>query len=128
MRDHDYEVEVVTTRQVRRRRKPVLAHLEAVPLTPRDKLLRAAWWIAKPRRATWLPVVLVVAASMYGTPHMLVTYRCNGSGPYAHCSSCSYFGAQGMRDLISPGQCPVIRLMPIDWPALRETISESWNS
>lgn len=86
--------------------------------------LRAAWWIVKPRRATWTLGAVVAVVIGFGTPHLLITYRCLWVGtPGQRCSECRYFGVQGMRTHVGPDQdCPVIVMLPVDWRALRQSL------
>lgn len=75
-------------------------------------------WLLKRSPASWAWTAVLCGAVVYGTPHLLVTYRCSIHSP-EHCTSCSYFGVQGMRSHLSPpSRCPVIVFLPINWAAL----------
>jgi hypothetical protein len=84
----------------RKRRTPEQAAGTAKKHTALMLAARAAWWVLKPRRATWALGALVAVVIGYGTPHLLITYRCNPWGN--RCTECRYFGAQGMRSQLGP--------------------------
>lgn len=80
---------------------------------------KLAWWLVKPRRASWALASIVAVVVVFGTPHMLVTYRCGGQ----RCNECRYIGVQGMRSHLGPNwTCPVITMLPVDWAALQRQL------
>lgn len=83
-------------------------------------LAAALRWLIKPRVVTWGASALVFVTVAYGTPHLLVTYRCTGVGTQAtRCFECRYFGMQGMREQLGPNwDCPVVTMLPVDWAPL----------
>lgn len=83
---------------------------------------KVAWWIVKPRRASWALASIVAVVVTFGTPHVLVTYTCLWRGtPGQRCTACAYFGVQGMRGHVGrDGNCPLITLLPVDWAALHK--------
>ncbi|AKO96664.1 hypothetical protein MALG_01480 [Marinovum algicola DG 898] len=91
--------------------------------TARLRKLRALLWLLKPRVATWGLAAIVYVVTAYGTPHLLVSFRCGGSGSHVHCASCTYFGLQGMRTQYGrDGACWIVTLLPVDWRAVRSLI------
>lgn len=86
------------------------------------RIAKAAWWIVKPRRASWALASIVAVVVVFGTPHMLLTYQCLWRGtPGQRCTACSYIGVQGMRGYVGrDGNCPLIMLLPVDWAALQK--------
>ncbi|WP_170765890.1 hypothetical protein [Ruegeria lacuscaerulensis] len=85
---------------------------------------RAAWWIAKPRRITWAPAAVAALVLSFGTPHLLVYYRCGGVGtPGQRCYECNYYGVQGLRGQLGERwNCPVITMIPVNWNVLRRQL------
>lgn len=80
---------------------------------------KLAWWLVKPRRASWALASMVAAVVLFGTPHLLVTYRCGGQ----RCDECRYIGVQGMRSHLGPNwTCPVFTMLPVDWAALQRQL------
>lgn len=71
----------------------------------------------KPRKITWGAIALVGAALWYGTPYLLVTYRCQELGePHVFCFECHYYGLNGWEEHTpGPGECPMIRMYPVEW-------------
>lgn len=125
MSDHDFEVQVVATRRVRRKKAQTIGSVQEAPARGwKRNLFFCLLWLMKPRRMTWIPAALIAAVVMFGTPHLLVTFRCSALGtPNARCSACNYFGVQGMQHLYSPpSACPVVVLRPVDWAAVRRLI------
>ncbi|WP_417524223.1 hypothetical protein [Marinovum sp.] len=89
----------------------------------RLRKLRVVLWLLKPRVATWGLATILYVVLAYGTPHLLVTFRCGGSGSHVHCASCNYFGLQGMRTQYGrDGACSIVTLLPVDWRAVRNQI------
>jgi len=127
----DFDVEILSRKGPRRRKRK---------LDPgkRRKVLRAKPSVGllvygvlrgmlKPRVVVWLPVALIAGTLTYGTPHLLVTYRCGGVGtPAVRCSECRYIGVQGMREKLGPNwNCPVIAMLPFNWKAVvRKVVGE----
>jgi len=60
----------------------------------------------------------------YGTPHLLITYRCpRVITPAQVCAECRYFGIQGMRTHVGlSGNCPVLVMLPVKWGALAKSL------
>lgn len=125
-----FKVEVVGRKAPRAGRQKARRRAAAIDgrRSAGDRLFRVIVWLLKRRATTWVWAAVICGALLYGTPHLLITYRCSIHSP-DHCTSCNYFGVQGMRShLTPPSSCPVIVLLPINWAALRETIHERWNS
>ena len=81
-----------------------------------DRIIALLRWLLKPRVATWFAVAVIGVSLTYGTPHVLVTYRCIKDG---RCFECRYFGIQGMREQLgAQWDCPVFVMMPVDWAPL----------
>lgn len=108
----------------RKRRTPEQAAGMTPKRGPFGLVARAAWWIVKPRRATWALGALAAVVIGYGTPHLLITYRCPRVITSAQvCAECRYFGFQGMRTHVGlSGDCPVLVMLPVDWGALAQTL------
>ncbi|MFD0986236.1 hypothetical protein [Methyloligella solikamskensis] len=74
-------------------------------------------WLIRPRIKTWLLLVIISLGLIYGTPHLMIAYRCHKA--YGQCvtySDCRYIGIQGWRHgRPVNGQCSYVRIMPIDW-------------
>lgn len=108
----------------RKRRTPE----QAAGMKPKRSALmlaaRGAWWIVKPRRATWALGALAAVVIGFGTPHLLITYRCpRVITPAQVCAECRYFGVQGMRTYVGlSGNCPVLVMLPVKWGALAKTL------
>ena len=87
-------------------------------------VIRGLWWLAKPRRTTWVPAVLTSVVLGFGTPHLLVYYRCGGVGtPAQRCYECNYYGVQGLRGQLGERwNCPVITMIPVNWKVLRRQL------
>lgn len=79
--------------------------------------LRVTWWLVKPRRPTWALGAVAFVLIVYGTPHMLVTTNCTGTGtPGQRCFECRYLGVQGVRSHVGQNwNCPVIAMLPVNW-------------
>jgi hypothetical protein len=65
---------------------------------------------------------ICMAASLFGTPHLLYEYECEGYD-IRHCvyyTSCTYIGVQGWRKsrlgLLSAYDCPGVKLFPTTRP------------
>ncbi|MET4129229.1 hypothetical protein [Roseovarius sp. MBR-6] len=84
------------------------------------RIVGAARWLMKPRALTWIAAALATVTVTFGTPHVLVTYRCNGVGTQAtRCFECRYVGVQGMREYLGPQwNCPLVTMLPVNWSAL----------
>lgn len=121
----DFRVEVLS-RKAPRARKRKARRLERIPGEHNRRsnfrsMAALLWWLVKPRRPVWVLGALAFVLVAYGTPHVLVTYRCSGVGtPGLRCTECRYFGVQGMRSHLGPNwDCPVIAMLPVNWSALR---------
>jgi len=66
-----------------------------------------------------LAIALVVAAAIFGTPHVGWDYECRherrGGEPCKVCGWCEYYGLQGKRILRGDECGKLIRLLPVDW-------------
>lgn len=64
----------------------------------------------RPGNLMWLPIVLTawVAASHWGTPHLLVAYRWTGSEQFRFYRDCEYWGVSRFRLSPIDGRCPVV--------------------
>ena len=81
-----------------------------------DRIFGALHWLLRRNVAAWLCATVLGVSVTYGTPHVLVTYRCTEGG---RCFECRYFGVQGMREQLGPQwNCPVFVMMPVDWAPL----------
>jgi len=114
------KVEVVSRNAPRpRKRRPDPEKRAAVlqgRRTTGARLAAALRWLIKPRVVTWGASALVFVTVAYGTPHLLVTYRCIEGG---RCFECRYFGVQGMRAQLGPNwDCPVVTMLPVNWAPL----------
>ncbi|HEY8007551.1 MAG TPA: hypothetical protein VIE66_12320 [Methylocella sp.] len=65
---------------------------------------------------------ICMAASLFGTPHLLYEYECEGYD-IRHCAyytSCTYIGVQGWRKSkpgpLSAYGCPGVKMFALDWP------------
>jgi len=85
--------------------------------TRKQRALRALRWLIRPRIKTWLVLGLVAGCLLYGTPHLLITYRCHKSGGKCQVfADCNYVGVQGWRAAYpDQGRCSYLRLLPIRW-------------
>lgn len=127
----DFKIEVLGRKGPRPiRRKPQtgkrMAALQPKP-TASARIIGALRWLLKPRFAAWTAAALIAGVVTYGTPHLLVTYRCSNVGTAGmRCSECRYFGVQGMRNQLGPNwNCPVIAMLPVNWKAvLRKVVGE----
>lgn len=98
MADFDVESE--------RRRRPPRCRLTAKQLLEHPRLVAAAG--------------LVIAALVFGTPHLLVTYHCMGSCARVRAYSCDYLGIQGWRYDQQPRRgCAIVRLLPLKFDERR---------
>lgn len=127
----DFKVEVLGRKGPRRRKqKPDLGKRTAALHPKRSagaRIVGALRWLLKPRFAAWTAAALIAGVITYGTPHLLVTYRCSNVGTASmRCSECRYFGMQGMRNQLGPNwDCPVIAMLPVNWkPVLRKVVGE----
>lgn len=114
------KVEVISRKAPRPRKRPAEPSKRQAALEGRrttgERIFGALRWLLKPRVAAWLCAAVVGVTVTYGTPHVLVTYRCLEGG---RCFECRYFGVQGMRDQLGPQwNCPVFVMMPVDWAPL----------
>ena len=119
------EVKVeVLGRKLPRPRKLKWARVDRIKMAKRKASVFAsatklAWWLVKPRRASWSLASLAAVVVMFGTPHLLVTYRCGEQ----RCDECRYIGVQGMRNHLGPNwTCPFITMLPVNWAALQKQI------
>lgn len=87
-------------------------------------VLGLAWWVVKPRRPTWVLGALAFVLIVYGTPHVLVSTNCTGTGtPGSRCYECRYLGVQGVRSHMGPHwNCPVIAMIPVNWRVLKRQL------
>lgn len=101
----EFDVEVVGGRDIR----PVN--------TRRQRAMRALRWLIRPRVKVWLALGLIGGMLVYGTPHLLITYRCHKSGGKCQVfTDCNYYGVQGWRAAYpDQGRCSYLRLLPIQW-------------
>jgi hypothetical protein len=69
-------------------------------------------WV-RPTKLLWLPAVgaLFTAVALFGTPHVLWTYRYSGSPEAKHYLSCDYVGRDSQTVVPSHGTCPLIALL-----------------
>lgn len=122
----EVKVEILSRKPPRSRRFKFLRTTRIKQAQPKPgtafRLAKVAWWIVKPRRASWALASIVAVVVMFGTPHMLLTYQCLWRGtPGKRCTACSYIGVQGMRGyVVRDGNCPLIMLLPVDWAALQK--------
>ena len=101
-RRDDYEVRVESTPRERVKSDAELKG-EAV----------AAWLDANLGVRFWLLTILVVGNLVFGSPHLLVGYKCHGRcGQNATEFNCQYFGIGGRKvaDAVK-GKCSPVRLM-----------------
>lgn len=115
-----FKIEVTSRRGPRPRKRPVEPTKRQKVLAARraraDRIIAVLRWLLKPRVATWFSAAIIGVTVTYGTPHVLVTYRCIKDG---RCFECRYFGVQGMREQLGPNwNCPVFVMMPVDWAPL----------
>ena len=100
----DFDIEVVGARR---------------PQGPRrcSRLRAALGWLIRPRIKTWLVIGALGGMLIYGTPHVLVTYRCIKHGGTCQVfTECRYYGVQGWRyGAPDQGRCGFIRLIPTNW-------------
>ncbi|WP_375552559.1 hypothetical protein [Rhodophyticola porphyridii] len=81
-----------------------------------DRIFSALHWLLRRSVFAWLCAAVLGVSVTYGTPHVLVTYRCTDGG---RCFECQYFGVQGMREQSgAQWNCPVFVMMPVDWAPL----------
>ena len=82
----------------------------------------------KLRIAVILLAAYLLAVPWVGMPHVGGDYVCNhrriGNAPCESVKWCAYYGLQGRRlDYPDTGeQCQVIKFLPVDWEALRESL------
>lgn len=63
----------------------------------------------------WVIAGLAAAVLVFGTPYLLISYRCDGRCGRAPEYGCAYWGVQGGRyGGPQDGRCPRIRLFPLD--------------
>lgn len=100
----DFEIEVVGTRS---RQAPRRA----------SRFLAALRWLFRPRVKLWAVLAGLGGMLIYGTPHLLVEYRCVKSGGSCQFyTECRYYGVQGWRyGEPHQGQCGLVRLIEVDW-------------
>jgi hypothetical protein len=124
----DFDVEILSRKGPRRRRRKPETNKRRTALQSKRSAGAIAFgvlrWLLRPRFVAWMPVALVAVTLTYGTPHLLVTYRCGGVGtPGLRCSECRYIGVQGMREKLGPNwNCPVIAMLPFNWKAVVRTV------
>lgn len=121
------EVEIESRKAPRRRwwQKRRTTEIPAAPSRSAWKVvMRGLWWLAKPRPLTWGPALLTAVVLGFGTPHLLVYYRCGGVGtPAQRCYECNYYGVQGLRGQLGERwNCPVITMIPVNWNVLRRQL------
>lgn len=85
--------------------------------TRRQRAMRALRWLLRPRIKVWLVLSLLAGGLLYGTPHLLITYRCQKSGGKCQVfTDCNYVGVQGWRAAYpDQDRCSYLRLLPIRW-------------
>jgi len=85
--------------------------------TRKQRAMRALRWLIRPRVKVWLVLGLLAGCLLYGTPHLLITYRCHKSGGKCQVfTACNYVGVQGWRAAYPDrGRCAYLRLLPIRW-------------
>lgn len=120
------KVEVVSRKPPRpRKRKTELTNRQralSARRTATDRLFAVLHWSLRRSVAAWLCAATLGVTVIYGTPHVLVTYRCLESG---RCFECQYLGIQGMREhLGAQWNCPVFVMRPVDWAALIRTLTD----
>ncbi|WP_112321921.1 hypothetical protein [Oceanibium sediminis] len=121
------KVEVTSRRGPRPRKRPVEPTKRQKVLAARraraDRIIAVLRWLLKPRVATWVCAAALGVSVTYGTPHVLVTYRCIKDG---RCFECRYIGIQGMREQLgAQWNCPVFVMMPVNWaPLIRKLTNQ----
>lgn len=82
------------------------------------------WFFIKPRRLSWSLGALVFVIVAFGTPHLLVSGSCTGSGtPGSRCYECRYLGLQGVQSHMGPNwNCPAIAMIPVNWGVLARQV------
>ena len=87
------------------------------------KVAGFAWFLVKPRRPTWALGALAFVLVTFGTPHLLVSGSCTGTGAGSRCYECRYLGLQGVWSHMGPNwNCPVIAMIPMNWGVLAKQI------
>lgn len=127
----EFDVEILSRKGPRRRKRKPDKGKRTAALQPKPSAGALAFgllrWLLKPRFMAWMSVAVIAGTLTYGTPHLLVTYRCGNVGtPAVRCSECRYIGVQGMREQLGPNwNCPVIAMLPFNWKAVvRKVVGE----
>ena len=127
----DFDVEILSRKGPRRRRQKPNHDKRAKSLQSKRSAGALAFgalrWLLRPRFVGWMSVAVIAGTLTYGTPHLLVTYRCGGVGtPAVRCSECRYIGVQGMREQLGPNwNCSFIAMLPFNWKAVvRKVVGE----
>lgn len=73
----------------------------------------AMWLDARLGMRFWTLTGIVLASLLFGTPHMLIQYKCYGRcGPNATEFNCQYLGIRGWKPTdAEQGKCPRVRLL-----------------
>lgn len=77
-------------------------------------------WLAK---AAFLLAALILAAAVFGTPHVGWNYGCRSPPRYGETGCriydwCEYYGFQGRRVMSGEDCGYLVRLVPVDWARL----------
>ena len=124
------KVEVISRKAPRPRKRPAEPSKRQAALEGRrstgERIFGALRWMLRRSVATWLCAAVLGVTVIYGTPHVLVTYKCLGVGtPALRCFECRYFGVQGMREQLGvQWNCPVFVMMPVDWAPLIRKLTD----
>lgn len=87
------------------------------------KVAGVVWFLVKPRRPTWALGALAFVLVTFGTPHLLVSGSCTGTGAGSRCYECRYLGVQGVWSHMGPNwNCPVVAMIPMNWGVLAKQI------
>tara|TARA_R110002049_G_scaffold299134_1_gene489236 strand:+ start:2713 stop:3099 length:387 start_codon:yes stop_codon:yes gene_type:complete len=87
------------------------------------KVVSFVWFVVKPRRPTWALGALAFVLASFGTPHLLLSHDCTGTGAGSRCYECRYGGFQGVWSHMGPNwNCPAVAMIPVNWGVLARQV------
>lgn len=74
--------------------------------------------------------LVIIGVAAFGTPHMLVEYKCIEINRACHSyTSCDYVGVHGWQHYAPGGaNCPMVKMMPLDAGKLQQDLGRVWQA